>query len=141
MKTSFLYFLKEYIVRKIPFFIIFCLTIINFTFAGCGPCNVSKKQPISPNGNFVTSISEDRRINGLVLASCGMCNFGMKDKKRCSLAIQINDMPYDVKGTGIDDHGDSHAKEGFCNAIRVANVKGEIIKNTLKSESFVLLKN
>ena len=65
-----------------------------------------------------------------------MCNFGMKDKKRCSLAIQINDIAYDVKGTGIDDHGDSHAKEGFCNAIRVANVKGEIKKNTLKAESF-----
>ena len=51
-----------------------------------------------------------------------------KIKKRCSLAIQINDISCDVKGTGIDDHGDSHAKEGFCNAIRVANVKGEIKK-------------
>ena len=70
-----------------------------------------------------------------------MCNFGMEDKKRCSLAIQINDIAYDVKGTGIDDHGDSHAKEGFCNAIRVANVKGEIIKNSLKAEFFSVLKN
>tara|TARA_Y100000768_G_scaffold345734_1_gene292837 strand:+ start:496 stop:813 length:318 start_codon:yes stop_codon:yes gene_type:complete len=102
--------------------------MINFTFAGCGSCNVSKKQPINHNGNFVTSNSEDGRINGLVLASCGMCNFGMKDKKRYSLAIQINDIPYDVKGTGIEDHGDSHAKEGFCNAIRVAKVKGKIKK-------------
>ena len=41
----------------------------------------SKKQPVSPNGNFVTSISENGKINGLVLASCGMCNFGIKDKK------------------------------------------------------------
>ena len=34
----------------------------------------------------------------------------MKDKKRCRLAILINDITYDVKVTGIDDHGDSHAK-------------------------------
>ena len=128
-------------MKYFSFFIICFSTIINFTFAGCGSCNVAKKQPISPNGNFVTSISEDRRINGLVLASCGMCNFGMKDKKRCSLAIQINDIAYDVKGTGIDDHGDSHAKEGFCNAIRVAKVKGEIKKNRLEAESFVVQKN
>ena len=70
-----------------------------------------------------------------------MCNFGMKNKKRCSLAIQINDPAYDVKGTIIDDYGDSHAKEGFCNAVRIANVKGEIKKNTLKVESFVVQKN
>ena len=128
-------------MKYFSLFIIFCFTIINFSFAGCGSCNVSKKQPISPDANFVTSITEDGKINGLVLASCGMCNFGMKDKKRCSLAIQINNIAYDVKGTGIDDHGDSHAEEGFCNAIRVANVKGEIKKNTLTAESFVVQKN
>jgi len=70
-----------------------------------------------------------------------MCNFGMKNKKRCNLAIQINNVAYDVEGTGIDDHGDSHAKEGFCNAIRVANVKGQIKKNTLVAESLVVQKN
>ena len=70
-----------------------------------------------------------------------MCNFEMKDKKRCILAIQINDIAYDVKGTGIDDHRDSHAGEGFCNAIRVAYVKGEIKKNILKAESFVVQKS
>ena len=47
-----------------------------------------------------------------------MRNFGMKDRKICSLTIQIN-IICDVNG--IDNHGDSHAKEGFCNAIRVAN--------------------
>ena len=68
-------------MKYFSFFIIFCSTIINFTFAGCGSCNVSKKQPSLPNGNFVTSISKDGKINGLVLAFCGMCNFGMKDKR------------------------------------------------------------
>ena len=65
----------------------------------------------------------------------------MKNKKRCNLAIQINNVAYDVEGTGIDDHGDSHAKEGFCNAIRVANVKGQIKKNTLVAESLEVQKN
>ena len=68
-------------MKYFSFFIIFCFTITNFTLAGCGSCNVSKKQPVSPNGNFVTSISKDGKINGLVLAFCGMCNFGMKDKR------------------------------------------------------------
>ena len=128
-------------MKYLSFFIIFSISTINFTFGGCGSCNISNKQPVAPEGKFVTSISDNGRIDGLVLASCGMCNFGMKNKKRCNLAIQINDAAYDVKGTGIDDHGDSHAKEGFCNAIRVAKVKGEIKKNTLVAESFVVQKN
>ena len=97
-------------MKYFSLFIIFCFTIINFSFAGCGSCNVSKKKPISPDANFVTSITEDGKIN-------------------------------DVKGTDIDDHGDSHAEEGFCNAIRVAKVKGEIKKNRLEAESFVVQKN
>ena len=121
-------------------FIIFILSI-GTIHAGCGSCNVSKNKAEKPNANFVTKIKDGGMVDGLVLASCGMCNFGMKDKKRCSLAIQINDIAYDVKGTGIDDHGDSHAEEGFCNAIRVANVKGEIKKNILKAESFVVQTN
>ncbi|MBA65569.1 MAG: hypothetical protein CMG55_07190 [Candidatus Marinimicrobia bacterium] len=93
---------------------------------------------MTPSGNFVTKIGEKGAVNGLVLASCGMCNFGMKNKRGCSLAIQINDIAYDVKGTDIDDHGDSHAKNGFCNAIRVAQVNGKINKNIFKADSFVI---
>ena len=68
-------------------------------------------------------------------------NFTIEFLFKCIDAIQINYIAYDVKGTGIDDHGDSHAEEGFCNAIRVANVKGEIKKNTFKAYSFVVQKN
>ena len=70
-----------------------------------------------------------------------MCNFGMKNKKRCNLAIQINDEAYDVKGTGIDDHGDSHAKDGFCNAMRVAKVSGTIKKGIFTADLFSLGKD
>ena len=106
---------------------------------GCGSCNTSKKKPISPIGNFVTSINDNGEIEGLVLASCGLCNFRMKNKKTCSLAIQINQNAYDVNGTGIDDHGDSHAKDGFCNAIRIANVKGKVKNTIFESSVFNLL--
>ena len=78
--------------------------MFNFTFAWCGPCNVSKRQPISPNGSFFASTSEDGGINGLVLASCGMYNFRMYDKKICRYADYINNIAYDIKGTGIDGH-------------------------------------
>jgi len=110
------------------------------TFAGCGSCNVSNKNSELPKGKFVTSLNNDNEVDGLVLASCGMCNFGMKNKN-CSLAIQIGEQSYYVKGTTIEDHGDSHAKEGFCNAVRVAKVSGKIRKGIFISESFELQKN
>ena len=123
------------------FYTLFVLLVsVSLTYGGCGSCNVSNQKAITPSGNFVTNIGEKGVVNGLVLASCGMCNFGMKNKRGCSLAIQINDIAYDVKGTDIDDHGDSHAKNGFCNAIRVAQVKGKIKKNIFISDSFVIQK-
>ena len=41
-------------------------------------------------------------------ASCGSCNFKMA-KKGCFLAVKKDDIAYEVKGTGLDDHGDAHA--------------------------------
>ena len=61
--------------------------------------------------------------------------------KKFSYAILINNIAYDLKGTCIDGHWDSHAKQGFCNKVRVANAWGEIKQNTLKAESFVVQEN
>ena len=116
---------------------LFFLTL-NSAYAGCGSCNVSNKKASNPLGDFIAIIGEKGEVSGLVLASCGMCNFGMKNKRSCSLAIQINDKAYDVRGTYIDDHGDSHAKDGFCNAIRIAKVDGEIKDDLFISNSFTL---
>ena len=118
--------------------IILLMMMFSITYAGCGSCNVSNKKTKIPEGIFITSIGEEGNINGLILASCGLCNFGMKEKKMCNLAIQINDKAYDVTGTGIDDHGDAHAKDGFCNAVRVAKVSGKIEKDIFISDSFIL---
>ena len=126
-------------MKTIKLIICFITFVPNTILAGCGSCAVSKNKLTIPEGTFITSIGEDGKINGLLLASCGMCNFGMKDK-RCSLAIQINEKAYHVRGTKIDDQGDSHAKDGFCNAVRIAKVSGKMKKNVFISESFELQK-
>ena len=127
-------------MERIYRFILMLAVMIGSIYGGCGACYVSKKDAALPSGNFVTKVNQDGIVNGLVLASCGMCNFGTKDRT-CSLSIQINEKAYNVKGTPIDDHGDSHAKDGFCNAIRVAEVSGEVKKNNFITETFVLQKN
>lgn len=73
-----------------------------------------------------------------VETSCGLCQFGMKSKD-CSLAVRIDGKSYFVDGTSIDDHGDAHGKDGFCEAIRKAEVQGEIVNNRFKATYFKLL--
>ncbi|KUJ60187.1 glutaminyl-tRNA synthetase [Flavobacteriaceae bacterium CRH] len=75
----------------------------------------------------------------IVEASCGECQFGMKGKS-CDLAVRIEGKTYFVDGTTIHDHGDAHAEDGFCNAIRKASVTGTIEKNRFKATSFTLIK-
>ena len=75
----------------------------------------------------------------VVEAACGQCQFKMKGKKGCDLAIKIDGKSYFVEGTNIDDHGDAHAKEGFCNTIRKAEVTGRVKGDTFVATSFKLL--
>ena len=75
----------------------------------------------------------------IVSASCGQCQFGMTEKQGCDLAIKFEGKSYFVEGTSIDDHGDAHAENGFCNAIRTAKVKGTIQQNKFIAESFELI--
>ncbi|MRX66893.1 hypothetical protein SAMN06265349_102818 [Flavobacterium resistens] len=74
----------------------------------------------------------------VVEASCGECQFGMKGKS-CDLAVRIDGKSYFVDGTKIDQHGDAHAKDGFCNAIRKASVTGSIVKDRFVATSFTLI--
>ena len=78
------------------------------------------------------------RIDLIVDTACGMCQFGMDDEKGCVLAVEINSEYYYVEGTDIDDHGDAHAKDGFCNLIRKARVKGVIKGERFFLENFKL---
>ncbi len=112
-------------MKNIYRFFLVLAVVIGFIYGGCGSCSVSKKDAAIPFGNFIIKVKQDGIVDGLVLASCGMCNFVTKDRT-CSLSIQINKKAYNVKGTHIDDHGDSHAKDGFCNVVRVAKVSGKV---------------
>lgn len=71
--------------------------------------------------------------------ACGTCMFKM-DGKTCKLAVKINNKNYFVEGTSIDDHGDAHDKDGFCNAIRKAKVQGEIVGDKFLVSYFELIK-
>lgn len=75
-----------------------------------------------------------------VETSCGQCNFGLKTKKGCDLAVRIDGKAYFVEGTAIDEHGDAHAKDGFCEVVRKAKVQGKIKDDKFKVTYFQLLK-
>ena len=75
----------------------------------------------------------------IVEASCGQCQFGMKDKPGCDLAVRIDGKSYFVEGTDINKHGDAHAHDGFCSAIRQAEVVGEVKDNKFVVSHFKLL--
>jgi Family of unknown function (DUF6370) len=75
----------------------------------------------------------------VVEVSCGQCQFGLKSKKGCDLAVRIEGKAYFVDGTKIDQHGDAHAKDGFCEAVRKAEVVGDIVGDRFKVTSFTLL--
>ena len=73
-----------------------------------------------------------------VEASCGQCRFGLPGKS-CDLAVRFNGQAYFVDGSHIDSHGDAHASDGFCNAIRKAKVQGEVVNNRFRATYFQLV--
>ena len=79
------------------------------------------------------------RVNLIVDASCASCQFNKSDDE-CFLAVEINAEMYYVDGTTINDHGDTHGRDGFCNVIRKAHVEGGVDGNKFLLEKFSLLK-
>jgi len=74
-----------------------------------------------------------------VAATCGTCMFKMEGKG-CFLAIKFKGTNYFVDGTNIDDHGDAHDKQGFCNAVKKAKVQGSVVKDRFVVTYFELIK-
>ena len=108
-----------------PFFIFICSTF--FAFSAFTQKTDSVKLKLDPN----------KKIQ-IVEAACGQCMLKLPGKS-CDLAVRIEGKAYFVDGTSIDEHGDAHAKEGFCEAIRKAEVQGEIIDNRFIATYFKLL--
>lgn len=90
------------------------------------------------NDSAIAKPDLKRKIQ-IVEAACGECRFKM-DGNGCHLAVRIDSTAYFVDGTSIDSHGDAHARDGFCNAIRKAEVQGEIVNKRFKATYFKLLK-
>lgn len=74
-----------------------------------------------------------------VIASCGSCQLDMNSESGCALAILYGGKKYWVDGTGITDHGDEHAVDGFCEATRKAEVTGTFKGDRFHASSFTLL--
>ncbi len=85
-----------------------------------------------------TAVPDSTKKIQLVEASCGECQFHLEGKG-CHLAVRVNGKAYFVDGTSIDEHGDAHAKDGFCETIRKAEVQGEVVKDRFKVTYFKLV--
>jgi predicted acyltransferase (DUF342 family) len=85
-------------------------------------------------------INADSTFNKKIIveASCGQCQFKMQGKG-CSLAVRINNHSYFVDNANIDQFGDAHSDEGFCNAIRKAKVTGKIVNDRFVVSTFELV--
>lgn len=90
----------------------------------------SETKPLLPDANKTIQVVE---------VSCGKCKLGLPGKS-CDLAVRIDGKAYYVDGAAIDDFGDAHAREGFCNAIRKAEVQGEVVGDRFKLTYIKLIK-
>ena len=110
-------------MKKLLLLFICCSTMI-LSYA-----QAEKKAPAQPDKNKKLITAE---------VACGQCQLGLPGKT-CDLAIRINKKSYFVDGTTIDSHGDAHASDGFCNAVRKASVQGEVVNNRFKATYMQLL--
>ena len=96
-------------------------------------CTESNAHNNEPGGEVTFEIIEQE-----VEAACGQCKLGLEGGG-CDLAVRVDGKAYFVDGTAIDDHGDAHAEDGFCKAIRRAKVSGQMENGRFVVKSFELL--
>jgi len=70
--------------------------------------------------------------------SCGKCKLGLPGKT-CDMAVRVDGKAYYADGADIDSFGDAHAQDGMCNAIRKADVQGELVNDRFKISYIKLL--
>ena len=99
-------------------------------YAGCGGCSTNRSHSTSystETKGLVETVPANKFIKGNVMVSCGMCNF-MTNDNDCSMAIKVGKGVYNVSGVSIDEHGDSHATDGYCNVIQIYSNENECNK-------------
>jgi len=112
--------------------LVFSLFLISEVMAGCGGCGPSRSKKSEKKG-LLESVPRNNYIEGNVLISCGMCNF-MNGDRDCALAIKVGSDVLSVRDVGIDDHGDSHARDGYCNVIKKVYVEGRVKGKSFKAD-------
>jgi len=137
-------------MRKVRFAVLWGLVVGSFALGGAA-CTKKEKSPApaateppapaaaipapaKDEGSTADVAVSEREVE----AGCGQCQFGLEGGG-CDLAVRIDGKAYWVDGTGIDEHGDAHADDGFCNAIRSAKVSGTIHGDRFEASSFKLV--
>jgi len=87
--------------------------------------------------NTKIAVPDSTKTIQIVEVACGECQLGLTGSS-CDLAVRIDGKAYFVDGTKIDDHGDAHAKQGFCNTVRKAAVQGNIVDDRFVATYFKL---
>ena len=120
-------------LRSSSFCIVFSAAAISIT--GCDKDNES----LAMESQDSVSQTAVMQYHGTVVdASCGQCNFDLEGSG-CDLAVRIDGRSYYVDGTKLDDHGDAHAADGFCSAVRQARVSGDVVDGRFKVTHFELM--
>ena len=102
-------------------------------------CSQQDEQLTMESQTALSSESSVQQYQGLVVeASCGQCQFDLPGSG-CDLAVRIDGESYFVDGTDIDDHGDAHASDGFCEEVRQARVSGGVQDRRFTATHFELL--
>jgi len=101
--------------------------------AGGGAEGVERGAETPTTGGVEDVVLTDR----LVEASCGQCQFGLPGDD-CDLAVRFDGTALFVDGSDIDSHGDAHADDGFCNAVRTARVSGRVAGDRFVATAFEL---
>ncbi len=106
-----------------------------FLLFSCFICLFSFSQTVNKSKLVLDKNKEVLEVE----TACGTCMFKMEGKT-CSLAIKQNGKPYYIDGTDINDHGDAHDKDGFCNSVRKAKVQGKLVGDRFIVTYFDLIK-
>jgi hypothetical protein len=106
-------------------FIILCSSLFSLT-AICQTNKTNNNMPVA-----------DKPIQ-VVEVSCGKCKLGLAGKT-CDMAVRIDGKAYYADGANIDAFGDAHAHDGMCNAIRKAELQGELVGDRFKISYIKLL--
>ena len=122
-------------IKYISYIALFALFSLNQLDAGCGSCAADRNKTKKA---FVESIPSSGKSDGKAFASCGMCNFDTEERS-CGLSVKIGRDVIKVVNVDIDAHIDSHAKDGFCNVVRIVKVKGKVKNKKLYADSFSVL--